>query len=90
MCVGEIIFCRPGRIPIFVIEILPTHYESRMNSRIITIEKQVPLFGKTACDLRVEVADLCGIPPRGDARFEEADSGRRISYLLSPSKPEVK
>jgi hypothetical protein len=29
-----------GHLPIIVIEMLPPHYEFRMNSRIITIEKQ--------------------------------------------------
>ena len=37
-----------------------------------------------------EAIDLRDLHPRGDARFEEADSKRRISRLKSPSKPEVK
>jgi hypothetical protein len=36
------------------------------------------------------VVDLRDLHPRGDARFEENDSQRRISRLHNPSKPEVK
>ena len=39
---------------------------------------------------RPEVADLRGMHPRGNTRYEEADSSRRINRLKSPSKPEVK
>jgi hypothetical protein len=37
-----------------------------------------------------EAVDLRDLHPRGDARFEENDSHRRINRLHNPSKPEVK
>jgi hypothetical protein len=54
------------------------------------LRNRIILFAKAACDLRPETVDPCGMHPRGDARFEEAKSGRRISHLQSDSKPEVK
>ena len=39
---------------------------------------------------RPEVADLRSMHPRGDARFDKEDPGRRINRIKSPSKPEVK